>query len=148
MPQAIYYDILQALKTEITPVVGGIPITIRKRPVFLTGDPLPSIVICPDDTVGEAVDFEAFCLQTTYFYPVIVTLFEVGNRNQEVEVVNTLYLRQEIRNAIYRPSLTGVNSVYDIAMDTGASYIQVEQRSNYDLTNFRVRYRSLETRGT
>lgn len=146
--QSIYYDILQSIKTVLTPVVDGIPITIRKRPIYLTNDPLPIIVISPDDATGEQVEFEAFCQQTTYFYPVIVTVFEVGNREQQIDVQNTLYLRQQIRNYLYQPTLVGTSSVYDVAINPQSPYIQVEQRSNYDVIMFRVRYKSLEERLT
>lgn len=143
---AYYYDILQALKTRIKGVVGSIPVTVRKRPVYLTGDALPSIVISPDDTSGESVEYLAFCKDTTYEYPVTVAVFTAGNRVEDIETSAYLDLRQNIRNEIYQPSLTGAATVYDTNLDLGGSYIQVEQRSNYDIMTFRVRFKSLEQR--
>lgn len=141
-----YYDILQALKTRIEGVVGPIPISIRKRPVYMTGDALPSIVVCPDDTQGESVEYLAFCKDTTYEYPVIVSVFTAGNRVEDIETDAYLQLRQDIRNIIYQPALTGASTVYDTNLELGASFIQVEQRSTYDIMTFRVRFKSLEQR--
>lgn len=143
---SIYYDILNALKTKIVGVAGSIPVQIRKRPVFLVNDALPSIVISPDDTKGEVIEYEAFCKQVTYIYPVVVTLFEVGNRIQEIDTINTLDLREQIRNSIYQPTLAGQNTIYDTLLDLSGAYMQSEQRSNYELTNFRVQFKSLEER--
>jgi|688.fasta_scaffold324685_2 hypothetical protein len=144
--QSYYYDILQGVVNVLTPVVGGIPINVRKRPVYLTGDPLPSIVVSPDETSAEFVEYEAFCQQTTYMYPVIVSVFEVGNRIQSIDVNNTLLLRQNIRDTLYQPTLTGALSVYDVSISPAGPYIQVEQRSNYDVMMFKVSYKSFEYR--
>lgn len=148
---SIYEDILNTLATRVSQALvaasfTGIPVNVRKRPIYLEGDKLPSIVVAPD-LDGEQIEFETFtCMKTTYIYPCVVSMFLASNRQQSENLGLYLDYRETIRNAIYKPELGGVLTVYDVILNTGGPFIQVEQRSNYELTTFRIAFKSDETR--
>lgn len=145
---SVYFDILNALKTRVQSAVSGsATVALRKRPVMLTGDPFPMVVIAPTDD-GEIIEQETFNKGVTYIYPVIVALYLVGDREQSLEVEGYLSLRQTLRNAIYQPLLSGAGTVYDTQLDLGGPFIQVEQRATTELTTFRCNFLSLEERTT
>lgn len=143
---SVYFDILSALKTRVeTAVSTNATVALRKRPVMMTGDPFPMVVIAPTDD-GEIIEQEAFGGKVTYIYPVIVVMYLAGDRSQSLDVEGYLALRQTIRNAIYQPLLGGASTVYDTQLNMGGAFIQVEQRATTELTTFRVNYLSLEQR--
>ena len=143
---SVYFDILSALQTRVSTAVGvNATVALRKRPVMLTGDPFPMIVIAPTDD-GEIIEQEAFGGKVTYIYPAIVVMYLAGNRDQDLDVEGYLALRQTVRNAIYQPLLGGASTVYDTQLNVGGPFIQVEQRATVELTSFRVNYLSLEQR--
>ena len=143
---SIYFDILSALKTRVESAVStNATVALRKRPVMLSGDPFPMVVIAPTDD-GEIIDQETFEKGVVYIYPVVIVMYLVGDRNQDLNVEGYLALRQTIRNAIYQPLLGGAGTVYDTTMSMGGSFIQVENRATVELTTFRVNYLSSETR--
>lgn len=143
---SIYFDILSALKTRVESAVStNATVALRKRPVMLSGDPFPMVVIAPTDD-GEIIEQETFQKGVTYIYPVVVVMYLVGDRNQNLAVEGYLSLRQTIRDAIYQPLLSGAGTVYDTVLNMGGSFIQVENRATVELTTFRVNYLSSETR--
>ena len=143
---SIYFDILNALKTRVeSAVTTSATVALRKRPVMLAGDPFPMVVISPSED-GEIIEQETFNKNVTYIYPVVVVMYLVGDRNQDLAVEGYLSLRQTIRDAIYQPLLSGAGTVYDTVLNMGGSFIQVENRATVELTTFRVNYLSSETR--
>ena len=143
---SVYFDILNSLKTRVqTAVSTNATVALRKRPVMLTGDPFPMVVVAPTDD-GEIIEQETFNQGVTYIYPVIVVMYLVGDRNQDLNVEGYLSLRQTIRNAIYQPLLGGAGTVYDTNLSMGGSFIQVENKATVELTTFRVNYLSSESR--
>lgn len=143
---SVYFDILNALKTRVESAVStNATVALRKRPVMLSGDPFPMVVISPSED-GEIIEQETFNKNVTYIYPVVVVMYLVGDRNQDLAVEGYLSLRQTIRNAIYQPLLGGAGTVYDTQLNSGGPFIQVENRSTVELTTFRCNFLSLEQR--
>lgn len=144
---SIYFDILKSLKNRVEKVAGGVPVLLRKRPIFLVDDPLPCIVVSPDLN-GESIEYLTFqpCIEVTYEYPCLVTIFEAGDRVQEIYTDKYLLLRESVRNVLFQPTLEGAETVYDANIDMSGSYALVEQRNNFETTTFRIRFKSLETR--
>lgn len=143
---SVYFDILSALKTRVeSAVTTSATVALRKRPVMLTGDPFPMVVISPSED-GEIIEQEAFNQKVTYIYPVVVVMYLVGDRDQSLDVQGYLALRQTIRNAIYQPLLGGAGTVYDTQLNMGGPFIQIEQRATVELTTFRANFLSDETR--
>lgn len=143
---SVYFDILSALKTRVeTAVSTSGTVALRKRPVMLTGDPFPMVIVSPSED-GEIIEQEAFNQKVTYIYPVVVVMYLVGDRDQSLDVQGYLALRQTIRNAIYQPLLGGAGTVYDTQLNMGGPFIQIEQRATVELTTFRANFLSDETR--
>jgi len=144
-----YYDILDALKSRLVAAVTGespsVSVALRKRPVQLPNDPFPMLVIAPTED-GEIIGDEDFTRGVTYVYPVIVSMFSRGDRDQSLDPGSYLGLRQKVRNAIYQPLLTGVDSVFDVQLVPGGAFIQTELRQNVDVTNMRANFLSREIR--
>ena len=118
---------------------------LRKRPVMLAGDPFPMVVVSPGDG-GEEIDQEAYPNRVAYAYPVTVCMYMAGDRVDGLAVEGFMSLRQTIRNAMYKPLLSGSSTVYDTKMDTGGPFIITEQRATVEVTTFRMSYLSDETR--
>lgn len=143
---SVYYDILTAVKASVDAAVGSNATTaLRKRPVMLTGDPFPMVVISPSEA-GETIDQEAFPDRVAYVYPVVICMYLAGDRVQDLQVEGYLSLRQTIRNAIYKPLLSGAGTVYDTKMDLGGPFVITEQRATVEVTTYRMQYLSDETR--
>jgi hypothetical protein len=149
MSQSYYYDILAGLKARVEDAIAGespVPVVaLRKRPVQLAGDPFPMIVISPTED-GEIVGDEDFDGGTTYVYPVVVAMFFRGDREQTLDPGSYLGIRQKVRNAVYKPLMAGVGTVFDVQMNPAGPFIQTELRQNVDVTNIRLNFLSREIR--
>ena len=141
---SIFWDALSATKTRIEAIAGIPTVKIRKKPVFLQEDTAPLILLTPGK---EKVEMEAFSTVVEYVYQVQVSIIRPGNRIYESDVESFLSLRQEIRNALYQPFLTGVATVIDSIIETTPAFDIVSgDSSNYDISGMVIRYKSIEER--
>ena len=145
---SIFYDILSAVKTDIESVLTpyGVPISLRRRNIYLQDDPLPIVVISPGDT--EYVDSLDFASEVTWVYPVIINMIYPDNRHSDLALDAQLYLdiREAIRNRIYYPLLQGVPEVWDVDENGTKPFTIVDQKSTYSSTQWIAKYKSLEPR--
>jgi len=141
---SIFWDTLSATKTRIEAIAGIPTVKIRKKPVLLQEDLVPLILLTPGK---EKVEREAFDRVVEYVYEVQVSIIRPGNRIYESDVESFLSLRQEIRNALYQPSLTGASTVIDSIIETTPAFDIVSgDSSNYDISGMVIRYKSIEER--
>ena len=143
---SMYFDILQAVKQRVREVSGDIVPTIRKRPILLVTDSIPSIIISPGPG-AETIGLEAFNRTVEYRYPVTITLVSAGDRVTEVDVQGALELRERIRYQMYQPMLEGVVSVHDTEIDLDPPYSTAAGPTTvYDVSAIRLTYLTMETR--
>lgn len=145
---SIFYDILSAVKDDIETVLipYGVPISLRRRNIYLQDDPLPIVVVAPGDT--EYVDSLDFDSEVTWVYPIIINMIYPDNRNSDLALDAQEYLdiREAIRNRIYYPLLAGVPEVWDVDENGTKPFTLVDQKSTYSSTQWIAKYKSLEPR--
>ncbi len=147
-----YYDILQALGTEVRAAVpSDLQVSVRNRPLQLdVVDPVPHVVIWPGEG-SEAVDKLIWGQPVStgtviWLYPVLVVLVTAGNRVVEEGLFDYLLLRQGIRNAMLRPLLSGAVTVHDMDIVPQDVFDKLAfTKGNYDVTGFQGYYRSSES---
>ena len=139
-----YLTILEAVKARVESVSGAVPVIIRRRPVMLSTDTLPVIVVAPSPD-GESIDMETFNRGVTWAYPVYVVVFTQGNRELGI-ALGDFDLRETIRNEIFQPLLSGAGTVYDIELSLSGPFNLRSQENTVETDAFRVIYKSSETR--
>lgn len=143
---SVYWDILMSIKQRLVGVMGDNHIKVRKRAIYLESDTLPTIIISP---AAEKIDLEAFNRQVAYSYTVQVTLVQAGNRLFEQDVRDWLLLRQQIRQALYQPTLPDIDNVIGMELDMQPAFETVTgNTSNYDVSGMSITYQILEERTT
>lgn len=145
---SVFYQIVEAVAAEVTTAVTpyGTPVEVRRRNVWVNGDPLPLIVVSPGDT--EEVADEDFTGQSTWVYPVNVNLVWADDRVNDFAVDAQLYLdiREAIRNELYFPLLDGVVEVWDVQILGTRPFTLPDQKGTYSSTGWMVKYKSKEMR--
>lgn len=138
----IYSGILGSVKQALSSI--GLPVVIRKRAILLEGDSLPLLIVSPSQ---ESINLEAFSGIACYDYGVNITLISAGNRVYEPDVYTWLDLRENVRNQLYKVTLSGAVSVFDTMIILSPALEVVSgSTSNYDVAGITVTYRSLESR--
>lgn len=141
---SIFWDTLIATKTRLEGVTGIPTVKIRKKPILLQEDSIPLVLLTPGK---ERVEMEAFDKVVEYVYEIQISIIRAGNRIYEADVESFLTLRQDIRNALYQPGLTGANTVLDSVIETSPAFDIVSGDSgNYDISGIVIRYKSIEER--
>ena len=141
-----FWEILMSVKQRLTGVMGDNHIKVRKRAIYLETDTLPTIIISPS---SESVDLEAFNKHVSYSYTVQVTLVQAGNRVYEQDVRDWLQLRQQIRQALYQPTLPDMDNIIGMDLDMQPAFESVTgNASNYDISGMTITYQNLEERTT
>lgn len=153
MPNAIYYQILQAVQTSCHTVVTNT--AIRWTPKLLETDTLPICFVCPE---GETIKENTYANVSSggkagvwYWYPVLIAYIAAGNQAAAAGLVTFMNTRESLRNQLYQMNagsvLTGVSSVFDLDLNPEAvQRLAVQLGTNYVVTGFSVRYTSAETR--
>lgn len=145
---SIFYDIIQQVASDVTGILTpyGVPVIVRRRNVYVNGDPLPCCIISPEDE--EQIREEDFTNQTTWLYPVNVNLVYPDNRNNDLALDAQLYLdiRQEIRNYIYYPLMANVPEVWDVEIQGTKPFNLPDQKGTYSSSIWIVKYKAKETR--
>lgn len=141
---SVYLDILNACQARVAAAASGVPCQIRRRPMLLNTDTLPTIVIAPGSD-GESIELEAFDRHVTWAYPVVVVIFSRGNRELSIAPTD-MDLREAVRNAIYQPLLSGAGTVYDIDLQLSGPFALRSPENNTETDAFQVIYKSSETR--
>jgi len=145
---SVFYQIVEAVASEVGTAVSdfGTPTLIRRRNVWVDGDPLPVILVSPGDT--EEVADEDFTGETSWIYPVNVNMVWPDDRNNGFEVDAQLYLdiREAIRNRLYYPLLADVAEVWDVQILGTSPFTLPDQRGTYSSTGWMVKYKAKEQR--
>jgi hypothetical protein len=145
---SVFYDCVNAVKNEVESVLTplGVPVSVRRRNVYLNADPLPICIISPGET--EEVRELDFTGGTTWLYPIIVNLVYPDDRNNDLALDAQEYLdiREAIRNKLYFPLLNGVEEVWDVELVGTKPFTLVDQKSTYSSTLWLVSYKSKEQR--
>lgn len=138
-------DILQALVSKIQGALpGGPTVKLRRRLQMVEGDPIPLVVVAPDDT-GETVELETFCKEVSWQYRVNVAFYMPANRDLNIDFAG-LAQRQAIRNLVFSPlDLPGGTSL-DWEIDQGGPYIQSSMDQTTQVSTFSAIYRIGATR--
>ena len=141
---SVFYQILDAVRDRLATIPSVPTIVIRKRPVLVQEDTVPIVIVSPG---REIIGDEAFGNIVEYLYSVEVTIIQAGNRVYEAEVATLFDLRENIRNQLFQPLLSGAASVYDCQLETNPAFEVVSgQASNYDISGMVITYKSVETR--
>lgn len=141
---SVFYQILDGVRDRLSAIPSVPTIVIRKRPILLQEDSLPLVIVSPGkENIGD----EAFGNIVEYLYSVEVTIIQAGNRVYEADVATLFDLRENIRNQLFQPLLSGAASVYDCQLETNPAFEVVSgQASNYDISGMVITYKSVETR--
>lgn len=141
---SVFYQILDAVRDRLATIPSVPTIVIRKRPVLVQEDTVPIVIVSPG---REIIGDEAFGNIVEYLYSVDVTIIQAGNRVYEADVATLFDLRENIRNQLFQPLLSGAASVYDCQLETNPAFEVVSgQASNYDISGMVITYKSVETR--
>lgn len=145
---SIFYDIIDAVATDVTSVLTpfNVPVSVRRRNVYLNDDPLPICIIAPDDE--ELLADMDFTGGTTWVYPVIVNLVYPDDRENNLALDAQTYLdiRQAIRDQLFYPLLNSVPEVWDVDIQGTKPFTLVDQKCTYSSTTWVVKYKAKETR--
>jgi hypothetical protein len=145
---SIFYDIIENVAADITSVLTpyNVPVLIRRRNVYVNGDPLPCCIISPNDE--EQIREEDFTNQTTWIYPINVNLVYPDDRNNDLALDAQIYLdiRQEIRDKLYYPLLNDVPEVWDVFIEGTKPFNLPDQKGTYSSTVWVVSYKAKEQR--
>lgn len=145
---SVFYQVVEAVASEVQTAVSGFgtPVELRRRNVWVHGDPLPCVIVSPADT--EEVADEDFTGQTTWVYPVNVNLVWPDDRVNDFQVEAQLYLniREAIRDRLYYPLLTDVAQVWDVQILGTKPFTLPDQRGTYSSTGWIVKYKAKEMR--
>lgn len=141
---SVYLDIMTAVQNRVAAAAPGVPCYLRRRPQMIANDPLPCIVVAPSPN-GEDADMETFSRGITWAYPVHVIVFTRGNRELTIAPTD-MDQRENIRNAIFQPLLTGASTVYDLDLQLSGPFNLRAPENTTEVDAFEVIYKSSETR--
>lgn len=137
-----------------------IPTYRRKRAVLLEGDQVPCIIVAPGSE-GPRIVFETFGRGIAYGYPVMCALIFPSNaihtaiegryipasETTEEEYADVMRTAESVRDAVYKPSLAGVDSVFNAEVVLAPAFEAVgANASMYAVAGVVVTYHSLESR--
>lgn len=154
MPNAVYYDILTTVQTQIQALVtagtlttfSNANIVIRKRPKEKALPDLPGILICPwgavasphDAGTNERDDIE---------YPVLIAVVVEGGKDNANNISRNMLWLEVIRKEFIHQLLSGVTSVIDCKVDERDTYDPSAWDDSVELGWMILRFVSRETRG-
>lgn len=145
---SLFYDVLNEVASNMSTVLTpyNVPVSLRRRNIYLNGDPTPICIVSPGDT--EVVDSLDFLNEVVFVYPIFINLIYPDDRDNDLALDAQLYLdiRESIRYEIYYPLLAQVSDVWDIEINGTKPFTLVDQKSTYSSTIWTARYKSLEPR--
>lgn len=141
---SVFFNILNDVKTRLQAIAGAPPIVVRKRAIFLESDTLPKVIISP---AQETVAIDTFSQGVAWDYTVQVTLIQAGNRVFEANLAAYLQLREDMRQALYQPTLPTVTDIIGMEINMQPAFESVVGNvNNYDVSGMTITYRHLEAR--
>lgn len=146
---AIYYQILQAVQSQLQNVANIPTVVLRKKlKLFNPKVDTNAIVIIAPGRGGEQITDEATDYQVVWSYPVVVALILPGDDIQTLNLAAHMQLRQDMRNQLYQLNLPNVSPPqFDIQIDTDeVQELQAELGTSYDVTGWQVHYECNELR--
>jgi len=156
---AIFQQCVDADALRATAALPTVPVYNRRKPHLIDGDKIPCVVVshAPE---GERVLFEAFGGVIVYGYPVTVMCVSAGNElytlrypadpdeEADRETMGHTEMREVLREAMYKMTLTDVDSVFNCdppAMGP-AFRVMASNQSLYLVAMMTVTHWSLETK--
>lgn len=150
---SVFFDILTGVKQELISVLQpfNIDVVIKRNAVWQDGDNLPLCVVSAKDEEELEEQYMSMLengANTSWAYPVCITLFYPNNMEQNMELDAQLYLqvREDIRNALFKTSVSGVSSVWDVKISGTKPFELIDQKCTYSTYEWVVKYKSLEER--
>lgn len=146
---SVYGNILTACEALIESISSSITgtntaaVRVRKRPVYLQGDPLPLIVVSPRT---EAIDDYQFDNAAWLTYPVIVAVIQQGNFLYE-SLSYQLEAREAIRKKLSATVLSGAAEVFDfVSYNPSPVYDLGGLDKSFDVSVQEFTYKAAEVR--
>lgn len=163
--RSTYAAIVDAATVVVNAAVSAIdanqtPVFRRKKPVLLEGDAVPCWVVAPAaeaprilwQTFGRGVAY-AYPVQVVGFYPsnAIITAMEgrydPANDVTEREFADVMRMTEEVRQAVFKPSLTDAPTVFDAEVAQASAFETPAANGRlYAISGLVVTYHSLESR--
>ncbi len=140
-----YYTILTSVQTQVATIVTN---TVLRRKLFrLESDVFPIVYVTPDLPGGDKIRQQTMKKGVWHNYPVIVTYVQAGASNLLTGLDTFLQVREDIRDKLYQPSLSGATQVFDVEFDPqpvlnfaeflGTDYDVCGWKFNYTVANVR-----------
>lgn len=143
--QSQWGDILQALEAKIKAALpAGPAVKLRRRTQMVEGDPLPLVIIAPDDG-GEDMALETFCQEVSWGYRVNVACYMAANRDLNIDF-QWLSFRQAIRDLVYQPLTLANGLIVDWEINVGGPFVQSSMDQTVQVSTFYAIYRVGTTR--
>lgn len=148
MATSVYGQILDAVKTQIVTIVGlttANQVVVRKRLAYVRGTDTVFPFVCIAPTVERLAD-SYMTNGDMIDYPVQVAIIEQGNLSL-LTPDTMLYLREQIRQKLRRPTLSGASAVFDTTgYDPSPAFDLQGFDSNLEVSVQEFTYRSDEPR--
>lgn len=142
----VYSDILEAARSLVAGVDGVESVVVRKEPQVYEEDAKPIVVLTP--ATEKIVDYQ-FGGWVWIDYPVLVVIADAANKDvSQTSLEAFATIRQDVRKALARTSLTGVSSVFDYNINFSPVFDRSLIDANYDIGAFELSWRSREQRGS
>lgn len=145
---SLFYQVIEGVASEVGAVLAdhGVPVVVRRRNVWLQGDPLPVCIISPADEEKLAeMDFTG---GTTWVYPVNVNLVYPDDRDSSLDLDAEVYLdvREAIRDQVFFPLLAGVADVWDVDISATKPFTLPDQKGTASSTGYVFRFKAKQQR--
>jgi len=141
---SVQEDILDAAKAVLDNLnISGLTVLKRKRLTTFDPDSLPLCILSPGKPSIESEHTENTIVWVRPLWVLIAT--PTGDGILETNF-GLLDLEEQIRQALYKPTLQGASSVFHSDMEEDDLYIPSANDTGYDLTLFRIDFWSQETR--
>jgi hypothetical protein len=140
-----YFNILQAVGVVANSVAGVNLVSVRRRPLQLdVVDPTPHVIVWPGEGAESLLEMQFGApgqgAHAWWSYPVLVVLITAGNRVVESGLQAYMNLRENLRNALFRPLLGGIANVFSCQpIDPKAVFdLQAFVKGNYDICGWQL----------
>ena len=145
---SLFYHVLEAVAGEVDSVLAGhgVPVLLRRRNVWVNGDPLPVCIVSPADEERLAeMDFTG---GTTWVYPVNVNLVYPDDRDNSLDLDAEVYLdvREAIRDQLFFPLLAGVAEVWDVDISATRPFTLPDQRGTASSSGYIFKFKAKQER--
>lgn len=145
MPSSNFYTILQSVQTQCATVVSNT--VIRRRLFRLESDNFPIVYVVPRLPSGGSIYKQTFGAGVQYKYDVTVVYVQAGAEDLITGLDTFLSVREQLRNILYQPLLSGATQVFDTdqAPDDVLRFAEF-LGTDFDVASWTFSYVTSETR--